>query len=620
MPPYGRDGTIHLDIMSASRDLSLFRRLLRHARPCWPHLAAIFALQMVAAPLALLGPVTLKIAADNAIGRQPLPWYCARFLPATLSPATAGIVAMTAFGLLVALLAHLQGVTSWILQTYTGERLVLEFRAEAFAHAQRLSLGYHDERGAADTVYRIQDDAPAIQYIAIQGWIPLASAAIMLLAMMAVTWRIDPVLALVALAISPALFVLTRAASRRARTRWHDVKDLDASAMGVVQEVMSALRVVKSFGSEERENRRFFRQGGLRMSSQVKLATTQAIFYLLIGLTMAAGMAAALLIGVRHVQAGVLSMGELWMVMSYMALLYDPLRTLSSKLPEMQGWMSSVERVFSLLDRAPRITDRPGAISPGRAMGNVAFDGVSFGYKTGERIVNAVSFAAPAGTRVGIVGATGSGKTTLMTLLSRFYDPDEGAILLDGVDLRDYTLESLRRQAAVVLQDAVLFAGTIAENIAYARPSARRDEVIAAAQAANAHAFIQNLPEGYETRVGDRGMRLSGGQRQRISLARAFLKDSPVLIMDEPTSAVDVHTEAGILESMENLMRGRTTFMIAHRLGTLENCDILIVMEGGRARLETRVREFLGLAPREMRLVPSPAPTAELPEYFAPVP
>lgn len=592
--------------MTSSRDLAIFRRLLHHARPCWRHLGAIFVLQLIAAPIALLAPITLKIAADNAIGEQPLPWYFALLVPDSFSPVMGAMFVMTIFGLSIALLSHIHGVASWILQTYTGERLVLEFRAEAFAHAQRLSLGYHDERGTADTVYRIQEDAPAIQYIAIQGWIPLISAAIMLVAMLIVTWRIDSVLALVALAIAPVLFLLTRSSSRRARVKWHTVKDLDASAMGIVQEVLAALRVVKAFGSEDREHRRFVRQSDQRMWSQVKLASTQATFYLFIGLTMACGMAAALLIGVQHVRSGVLTMGQLWMVMTYMGMLYDPLRTLSTKFPEMQAWMTSVERVFALLDKAPRIASKPEALPMDRAQGHISFEHVSFAYHAEEPILRDVSFAIAAGKRVGIVGTTGSGKTTLMTLLSRFYDPDHGRILLDGTDLRDYKIEDLRRQYAIVLQDAVLFAGSIAENIAYARPAATRDEVIAAAKAANAHDFITGLPDGYNTKVGERGMRLSGGQRQRISIARAFLKDSPVLIMDEPTSAVDLRTEAGIMESMEALMHGRTTFMIAHRLGTLEHCDLLLVMERGRARVEPRVRDFLQVAARDMQLMASP--------------
>lgn len=592
--------------MFSSRDLAIFRRLLRHARSCWPHLAIIFLLQLIAAPIALLGPVTLKIAADNVIGQQPLPGYVAWMAPDGLSPVVAAMFVMVAFALSVALLSHIQGVASWMLQTYTGERLVLEFRSEAFAHAQRLSLGYHDERGTADSVYRIQEDAPAIQYIAIQGWIPLINALIMLVAMFIVTWQIDSTLALVALAISPVLFWLTRASSRRSRIKWHAVKDLDASALSVVQEVLSALRVVKAFGSEDREHRRFVRQGSLRMWCQVKLASTQAGFHLMIGLTMAAGMAAALLTGVQHVRSGTLTMGELWMVMTYMGMLYAPLNTLSSKFPEMQAWMASVERVFALLDQAPRIADRPDVTSIDRARGHVRFEGVRFGYRADEPILRGVSFNIPAGTRVGVVGTTGSGKTTLITLLSRFYDPDHGRILLDGVDLRDYKLDDLRRQFGLVLQDAVLFAGSIAENIAYARPSASRGEVIAAAKTANAHDFIGGLPEGYETKVGERGMLLSGGQRQRISIARAFLKDSPVLIMDEPTSAVDLRTEAGIMESMESLMHGRTTFMIAHRLSTLEHCDLLLVMDQGRARIETRVREFLLVSARDLNLQASP--------------
>jgi ATP-binding cassette subfamily B protein len=270
-------------------------------------------------------------------------------------------------------------------------------------------------------------------------------------------------------------------------------------------------------------------------------------------------------------------------------LLYAPLNQLSKSKATLQGWLVSAERTFSLLDEKPDVIERPQARALARASGAVAFNDVSFAYRENHPVLRNVSLEVDPGTRVGISGRTGAGKTTLMSLLTRFYDPTAGKVLLDGVDLRDYRIADLRNQFAIVLQEPVLFSTSIAENIAYARPGAREEEILEASQAANAHEFILGLPRGYESRVGERGMSLSGGERQRIALARAFLKDASILILDEPTSSVDTGTEAAIMEAMERLMCGRTTFMIAHRLSTLANCDVRLEIEDGcLVRLEQR--------------------------------
>jgi len=314
------------------------------------------------------------------------------------------------------------------------------------------------------------------------------------------------------------------------------------------------------------------------MWSQVKLALVQASFHVMMGLLVAVGTAAALFIGVQHVRGGRLTLGELLIVMSYIAQLYEPLKTISSKIPELQAWLVSLERAFALLDETPELYESPSARPLKRASGAIRFENVSFSYGEDAPVLKAISFEIPAGSRVGIVGATGSGKTTLISLMSRFYDVDSGRILLDGVDVREYRLADLRSQFSVVLQEPVLFSSSVTENIAFAKPEASNAEILAAARAANAHGFIKSLPSGYRTQVGDRGSLLSGGQRQRISLARAFLKDSPFLVLDEPTSSVDVKTEDAIITATDELMRGRTTFMIAHRMSTLRCCDILLMV------------------------------------------
>jgi ATP-binding cassette subfamily B protein len=365
------------------------------------------------------------------------------------------------------------------------------------------------------------------------------------------------------------------------RSGSHSVKQIESSGLSVIQEVLTSLRVVKAFGQEEREQERMVLSSLEGMRARIRLLLTGSGFSLLIGLVTALGTAGVLYLGVRHVQTGALTLGNLLLMMGYIAQLYSPLRTISNKGTSLQSYFASAERAFSLLDQAPDVADRPHARRLTRASGAVAFHRVSFAYGADPPVLRDVSFEVGPGTRVGIAGATGAGKTTLISLLTRFYDPTAGAVLLDGTDLRDYRLADLRNQFAIVLQDTVLFSTSIAENIAYARPDADLREVVEAAKAADAHDFIIQLPEGYETRVGERGMRLSGGERQRIALARAFLRDAALLILDEPTSSVDVKTEAAILEAMERLMRGRTTFMVAHRLSTLKDCDVILRIENG---------------------------------------
>ena len=564
-------------------DLALYRRLLGQARAYWLHLAGMFLLGLMSAPLALLTPLPLKIAVDSVVGSRPLPGFLdALPLAGPSRSGTAVLVLAAVLVVVVAVLSQLQELGGSLLRAYTGERLVLGFRERLFGHVQRLSLSYHDAKGTSDSTYRIQYDAPAIQYIAIDGVIPFVSAVCTIAGMIYVTARIDWQLALIALGVSPVLMLISRVYRRRLRTQSKEVKQLESSALAVVQEVLAAVRVVKAFGQEAREQERFVRRSGEGVRARIRLALAEGSYSLLVALTTAAGAAAVLFLGIRHVQSGVLTLGELLLVMGYLSQLYAPLRTIGRKAASLQSHLASAERAFSVLDEAPGVVERPNARPLARASGAIAFRKVSFAYGEDRPVLHDVSFEIGPGTRLGIAGTTGAGKTTLVSLLVRFYDPTAGQILLDGVDLRDYRVADLRDQFAIVLQEAVLFSTTIAENIAYARPGASDRDIVAAAKAANAHDFISRLPRGYETQVGERGIALSGGERQRVGLARAFLKDAPILILDEPTSSVDLGTEAGIIEAMEQLMRGRTSIMIAHRLNILANCDARLQLEHGR--------------------------------------
>ena len=578
-------------------DITLYRRLVQRTRPYWLHMLGIFLLGLLATPLSLLAPIPLAIAVDSVIGAKSPPGLLDPLLPASVKESDAMLLAVAAvLVVVIALLSHLQEIGSTLLSTYTGEKLVLGFRTQLFRHIQRLSLSYHDSIGTSDSTYRIQYDSQAIRYIAIDGIIPFITATITLVSMLYVTFRLDWQLALVALAVSPVLFFVVRIYRLRLRRQSRQLKKYESATLSVVQEVLTAVRVVKAFGQEEREQERFVRRSTKGLRARIRVSLAEGGLGLLLGLTTAIGTAAVLFIGVRNVQAGTLTLGELLLVMAYLSQLYSPLKTISRKVASLQSHLASAERALSILDEAPDVLERPDALPLARAEGAVDFCSVSFAYDQGHPILHDITFAVPSGTRVGIAGETGAGKTTLLSLLTRFYDPTAGQILLDGVDVRDYKLADLRNQLAIVLQEPVLFSSSIAENIAYADPGASDEEIVQAAKAANAHDFIDGLPDGYDTQVGERGMRLSGGERQRIALARAFLKDAPLLIMDEPTSSVDMKTEAEIMEAMKRLMDGRTSFMIAHRLSTLENCDLLLEIDHGnlvdmRLDVSTSVRE-----------------------------
>jgi len=579
--------------------LDLYRRLLLEVKPYRLHIGAIVLITLLSPPLSLLIPLPLKIAVDSVIGSHPIPAFLQPVIPQAIASSRDGMLTFViVLTMLVALLGGLQRVASTWLRTYTGEKLTLAFRNKLFRHVQRLSVSYHDTRGTTDSTYRIQYDAPAIQWIAVDGFIPFVSSGLTLVGMIYIITLLDWRLAVVAIAISPVLYLGARTFNSRLRNQWGDIMHFESSAFSVVQEALSALRVVKAFGQEEREQERFVRHSSESFLARVRAAWSEGAFDLLIGVTTAAGTASVLFLGVRHVQSGTLTLGDLMMVMSYLAQLFGPLAALSDMTARAQRSLVSAERAFALLDEGPDVVENKNGISISRASGGVTFEDVCFAYNGEYPVLSDISFQIKPGSRVGIMGMTGGGKSTLVSLLTRFHDPTQGQILLDGINLRDYKLADLRNQFGIVLQESILFSTSIGENIAYARPGASEHEIVEAAKAAHAHDFIALLPDGYGTMVGERGMQLSGGQRQRIALARAFLKNAPILILDEPTSSIDIKTEREIIEVMERLSIGRTVFIIAHRLSTLKHCDLLLGVEHGRvAFIRSDVSKAIGEPP-----------------------
>ncbi len=561
----------------------LIKRILFQARRYWFHITGIFLLNLLATPIALLKPYALKLIIDSGFGSQPLPGFITAFFPGNYQfNFNTVIIVAVSLAIIVALIDNINGFISWILGTYTGEKLVLNFRTLLFNHIQRLSLAYHDTKGASDSLYRIQWDTMSVRAF-ILGQLPtLISAFITLISMIIVMFLINVDFAIIALCVLPPLFILTKLSTKLLRKDWYKVKDAESSAISVVHEVLSSLRVVKSFGQERNEGNRFITQANKAVKGQLKMARIGAGFSFIVNMLLAIATALFLYLGAKYVQSGKMTLGELTLVLAYLAQVFGPLQSIIKNLNEVQSSIASIDRVFSVMDEQKEVKETPSAVHLTRVKGAFEFQNISFSYENERPTLENISFEIKPGDRVGIMGTTGAGKSTLVSLLMRFYDPLSGKILIDGEDIKKYKLTDYRSQFSIVLQEPVLFSTTIGENIRYGRPEATDKEVIEAAIAANAHNFIMKNKDGYEAMVGERGMQLSGGERQRISLARAFIKNAPVLILDEPTSSLDIRTESLIMEAMERLMAGRTTFMITHRLDSLNSCNLILHLENGK--------------------------------------
>lgn len=569
-------------------DLQNLHRLLLQMKKYWTRLCGIFLLDLLATPLALLGPLPLMLAVDNVIGSKPLPHFLSTVIPVSIADSKEFMLLIVAvLIILITLLSQLQSLGAYLFKSYIGAKIVLDIRRRLLYHAQMLSLTYHDTKGTADSIYRIQYDVMSVQNVIIYGIPSFITLSLTFAGMVFVIVQINNQIALIALSISPILILTSYFSRKKLRKGYKKVKKLESSNLSIIHEILSSIRVVKVFGQEERENNRFLMHSTLSLKKRIKLLLSESAFSLINSMSIALGTTLVLFYGVKNVQAQMLTIGQLLLVMSYLAHLYSPLKSLVKELMKVQDGFTGLERIFNLFDKKYDVIERPNALTVKQVNGNIRFQDVSFSYDGKNNVLTNLSFDTPSGSRVGIVGRTGSGKTTLTSLLMRLYDPTSGTIFLDAVDLKDLKVQQLRDQFAVVLQEPILLTGSIADNIAYAYPDATIDEIKTAATAANAHEFISGFPEGYDTLVGERGMRLSGGERQRIALARAFLKNAPILILDEPTSAVDVQTEAIIMDATNRLMKNRTTFMIAHRLSTLKSCDILLRIDNGRLIFQT---------------------------------
>ncbi|HXA42101.1 MAG TPA: ATP-binding cassette domain-containing protein [Candidatus Solibacter sp.] len=491
------------------------------------------------------------------------------------------VAAAVAGGFLLVFLIHgIAVINEWV-NTRLDLSIALDFRSDLFAHCQELTDCFTDEAAPGDFIYRINYEAYAVGAMAV-SIPPLAQSLLTLLGFFVIALTLDPLLALLSLTVMPFIYYSTSYYARRIEPRLVTVRGLEALSLTMVNTAMTMIHVVTAFNRQEHEHQRFRRQGEMARDARVGVTVRQTVFSLVVALITAGGTAAVLSVGAHHVLSGQTSLAALIVMMAYIASMYQPLEQLSHTISQLQ--VNCVAIMFSrnLLERQPEIQDRPDARPLPRVRGHLQFEDVSYDYPRRQGTLSDISFEVQPGEVVAVVGMTGAGKSTLMQLLPRFLDPSGGRILLDGQDLRDVTLRSLRDQIALVRQEPLLFPRSIAENIGYARADATMEEIVAAARAANAHDFIEALPEGYETVLGERGARVSGGERQRIALARAFLKDAPILILDEPTSSVDSKTEAVILDALDRLTTGRTTFIVAHRLSTVRAAARVLVLDHGR--------------------------------------
>ena len=557
------------------------RRVLPYVRPYWQVAAASVTFTVLAALIGLLAPWPLTILIDNVLGNNPLPVLLQPLFGARTPDRVALLLLAVLSGLVITLLGGGLNVLSEYVNTWLEQRIVLDFRSDLFKHAERLSVAHADRVSSMRLMYGINFEAASSGSL-IMALQPLVQSGLTLIGMTWISFQIDPMLALLSLTVVPFLYYSVGYYSKHIQSRLLYVKGMEADSLSIVHEAMQMLRVVVAFGREHFEYSRFRHQGGRTIDARVKVTVQQTLFSLVINMTTAAGTALVLGLGAYHALQGQLTAGELLVVMSYIGSVYKPLEAISYTIGSLQDKFTGLTMAFSVLDTVPEIQQAPDAIRVGRAQGNITFQQVCFNYPGRHDTLKDISFETTAGQVIALVGPTGAGKTTLMSLIPRFYDPASGCVRLDGIDLRQLTLESLRNQISIVLQEPVLFSGSIADNIRYGRLDATEDEIVEAAKAANAHEFIMRLPNGYRSTVGERGVQLSGGERQRICVARAFIKNAPILILDEPTSSIDSKTEAVILDALDRLMAGRTTFMIAHRLSTIRHADLILVLNEGK--------------------------------------
>jgi ATP-binding cassette, subfamily B, bacterial len=569
-------------------------RLLRYAWPHRGHVGGLLATMLVTIGLEALRPWPTKLMVDHILGQQPVPERLDRLL--TTIPGSHGVAGLLLWvcmsTVVISLALTLVSMVYTSVSVTLGHRLAYDLGADLFLHLERLPVSFHHRRSVSDMTARVTEDAFCVQALITGTLLPFLHSACMLMAMFAIMWSLEPTMTLLSLSVAPFLMLSIWAFGERLKERCRERRDLEVRMMSLVQQTLGAIPVVQAFTREEFEHARFRTYSDETLVSHRRAISADIWFKLFVGLITSVGTASIMWLGARYAIESRVTVGTILVFLSYLGSLYAPLHALTYTASTWHSTAAIVDRVMEILNTPTEIANLPGARRV-KLQGHVCFADVTFGYDVDRPVLHTISFDAEVGEVVAIVGPTGAGKTTLVNLLMRFADPWCGCVMIDGQDIRHLNLRSLRQQIATVFQEAFILPLTVAENIAYSRPEARRAEVVAAAVAAHVDDFIRRLPQGYDTVIGERGATLSGGEKQRLALARAFLKDAPILILDEPTSALDARTESLLLDALERLRQGRTTFIIAHRLSTIRNADRILVLDRGRIVEQGRHAELL---------------------------
>jgi ABC-type multidrug transport system fused ATPase/permease subunit len=542
------------------------RWTLAYIRPHRRRIAGLAVLSLAEIALRAVAPWPLKAVVDRVVAPHPRP---------------AVLMAIVAAGFLLQLSHQLVLLLHTRVQARLAQRMVFNLRSRLFEHLQYLSLSHHTKTSTADAVYRLDADAGCLEHLLLKGIFPAIFSALTLFVMFAILVRLDAALALLSMVAVPVLYLSLRSYMGRVRSRAEEAKTLESAVVARVYESLSAIQLVKTFAREQYEVDRF--EGAATRASHARMMVTrhESLFGFLVGALTVGGTFSVLGLGALHVVEGRLCVGTLLVILAYLGFVYGPLSAIATTTGSLQNALASARRVMEVFELT-RETDDHHAIVPGRLRGEVTFESVSFSYGPWRPVLNNVSFTATPGETIALVGRSGAGKSTLVSLIGRMYEPTAGRILIDGVDIRQYRRRSLREQIAMVLQDAMLFSSSIADNLLYGRLDATDHDVVLSARAAYAEEFIATLRRGFDTSVGEKGGTLSGGQRQRLNIARAFLKDAPILILDEPTASLDTVSEQAVLAALDRLQQGRTTFVIAHRLSTVRGADRIFVLDAGQ--------------------------------------
>jgi ATP-binding cassette subfamily B protein/subfamily B ATP-binding cassette protein MsbA len=554
-------------------------RLFRYARPHWRGFLLMGSSMLVEVLMTLARPWPIAILIDYVIGNHRAPHWLV-VLPGAGSRHGLLILAAVA-EVLIFLVGTIAQAVSTFSALKLGQQMTWSLAGDLFRHLQRLSLLFHTRRAVGDLMERVTTDTYSIDTLITGAILPGLQAVALLISAFTIMWALEWRMTLIAVAVVPLIVITVRYMARPMKERSRERRDSEGRMSAVVEQTLNAMPAVQAFTREGHQERRFRAHAEQTVRAYVRATFTGMWFQLFAGLAISLGTAAVIYVGGTLALKGTLTAGVVIVFVSYLASLYEPIDSLSHTAQTVQNAAAETDRVMEILEIEPSISDRPGAIERS-ATGAVRYEQVSFGYEPAREVLHGISLCVGPGEVLAVVGPTGAGKTTLVSLLVRFFDPWQGRITIGGVDIRDFTLKSLRSQIAMVLQDPFIFPTTIAENIALGRADAPREDIEQAARAANAHDFIERLAAGYDTVVGERGATLSGGEKQRLSIARAFLKDAPVLVLDEPTSALDARSEGLLLEALERLMADRITLVIAHRLSTIRAADQILVLDAGR--------------------------------------